>query len=179
MFLTGCVAHNQPHPNRTPGDRTGVYSQAPKAHTQHMYRSIRTRPRIRAASEGRQWIYTHSPAESTPSVCRSELTLIPSLPPLMERGWGSCQTIAESEGVPWHLPTSQAGCEFMGDLHMPASKAGPAVTRLAATLVAATSQVTLGPRKCEQEQRPVHLLIPVPSFGPGTKQMLVNERLAE
>lgn len=70
-------------------------------------------------------LHTHSPAESTPSVYRSELTLIPSLPSLMERGWGSCQTIAESEGVPWHLPTSQAGCDFMGDLHMPASKAAP------------------------------------------------------
>lgn len=62
---------------------------------------------------------------------------------------------------------------------MPASKAGPAATRLAATLVAAPSQVTLRPRECEQGQRLVHLLIPVPSSGPGTKQMLVNERLAE
>lgn len=61
---------------------------------------------------------------------------------------------------------------------MPASKAGPAATRLATTLVAAPSQVTLGPRECEQGQRLVHL-IPVPSSGPGTKQMLVNERLAE
>lgn len=123
MFLTGCVAHNQPHPYRTPGDRTGVYSQAPKAHTQHMYRAsgqAQDQGSMRGVAVD---LYTHSPAESTPSVCRSELTLIPSLPPLMERGWGSCQTIAESKGVPWHLPTSQAGCEFMGDLHMPASKA--------------------------------------------------------
>lgn len=47
---------------------------------------------------------------------------------------------------------------------MPAS-AGPAATRLAATLVAAPSQVTLGPRECEQGQRLVHLLIQCPALG--------------
>lgn len=62
---------------------------------------------------------------------------------------------------------------------MPASKAGPAATRLAATPLQRPPQVTLGPRE-EQGQRLVHLLTSqCPALGPGTKQMLVNERSAE
>lgn len=50
--------------------------------------------------------------------------------------WGLCQANAWSQGMAWHLPTSQVGYEFMADLFTHASLTSqPAETRLAAHTV--------------------------------------------
>ena len=179
MFLTGCVVHNQPHPDRTPGDRTGVYSQAPKAHTQHMYRSIGTRPRIRAACEGWQWIYTHTAQQNPLQVCTE----------VDSHSFHHCHHRWREGGVHVKPLLSPRGCHGTCQRHRLGVISWEIYTcqprkRPRCDQACCHSHCSALPRhprarECEQEQRLVHLLIPVPSSGPGTKQMLVNERLAE